>query len=33
VKPEPLKMPEPVKKSQVELVKLAVKLYDVNKLG
>jgi len=25
--------PEPAKKPQVELVKLAVKLYDVNKLG
>lgn len=35
LKPEPetAKVQEPVQKSQVELVKLAVKLYDVNKLG
>lgn len=31
--PETKKVEEPVKKSQVELVKLAVKLYDVDKLG
>jgi hypothetical protein len=31
--PESKKVEEPIKKSQVELVKLAVKLYDLDKLG